>query len=152
MDMHGKLEYSPCFQIYNSSNIMCSNFEMMPQKTHSLPQDLATPLIGTHRSRGFSHPVANPSFLVCSPSLAERGERPSPFAGSPFLWPGLGSFFGCFVGRPSVTSRGVVWRRCNRPRVRPLAADCLIKLLGAVYTANHPALLTNQTGRVTERD
>ena len=26
------------------------------------------------------------------------------------------------------------------------------KLLGAVYNANHPALLTNQAGRVTERD
>ena len=67
----------------------------MPQKTHSLPQDashLATPYIGARTDLGFfSHPVANHSFLVCSPSLAACGERLSPFAGSPFLWPGLGS-------------------------------------------------------------
>ena len=152
--MHGKKQHSHLFyNSANSANILCSNFVMMPQKTYSRPQDLshlAIPLIGAHRSVFFFHPVANHSFLVCSPSLAERGFPI--FSGFPLLWPGLGSFFGCFFGRPSVASCGVVWRRCNRPRVRPPAADLVIKLLGAVYTANHSALLTNQAGRVTEKD
>ena len=50
------------------------------------------------------------------------------------MWPGLGSFFGCFFGRPLVTSLGVVWRRCNRPRqwwrnaimVGPFTTSCTI--------------------------
>ena len=40
-------------QLYHSSETMCSNFEMMPQKTHRLsqgPSHLATPFIGAHRS------------------------------------------------------------------------------------------------------
>ena len=66
-------------RLCHSSATMCSNFEMMSQKTHSLARDpshLATPFIGAHRSRGVSHPVASHSFLVCSPSLAEMERGP----------------------------------------------------------------------------
>ena len=137
-------------RLCHSSITMCSKFEMMPQKAHNLPQGpshLATPFIGAHRS---SAPwPTTPSLSVVLPSLlAERGLFP--VAGSPFLWPGLGSFFGCCFERPSVASRGVVWRRCsNRPRVRPpAAADLVIKLLGAVYTAisTLPCQLTKPGG------
>ena len=57
MDMHGKQEHYPSKSTaVRSTNTMCSNFEMMPQKAHSLPQDLshlATLFIGAHRSRVF---------------------------------------------------------------------------------------------------
>ena len=101
---------------------------MLSQKTHSLAQDpsyLATPVTGAHRSWGGFSPRGQP-VLPCLVALPLRREACFPVAGSPFLWPGLGSFFGCFFGRPPMTPRGVVWRRCNRPRVRPSAADLVI--------------------------
>ena len=80
----------PNLQHNSSTNIMCSDFEMMPQKVHSLPQDLshlANPFIGAHRSRGFSHPLANHSFLVCRLQSFPCGERPSLLPVSPFCGP-----------------------------------------------------------------
>ena len=59
MDMHGKQQHSHLFyNSANSANILCSNFEMMSQKTYMWSQDLshlATPLIGAHRSKFVSH-------------------------------------------------------------------------------------------------
>ena len=109
------------------NNILCSNFEMMSPEDPLLVSRPIASCDSVHRSarsRVFSHPVANHSLSVVLPLRREA----FPFCRFPLLWPSLGSFFGCFFGRPLVTPRGVVWRRCNRPRVRPPAADLVIKL------------------------
>ena len=46
---------------------------------------------------------------------------------------------------PMASSRGVVSRRCNRPRVRPPAADLVMKTLAVVYNDNYPALPSSQS-------
>ena len=145
--------FSSFYNSANSANILCSNFEMMPQKTDSRSQDLshlATPLIGAHRSRGFSHPVANHSALVCSLSLAERGLSLLPV--SPLFVARLGFFLRLLL---RASFGDVVWRRVASVQPASRQTTCCRlgnKTLGAVCTANHLALLTKQAGGVTERD
>ena len=65
-----------------------SNFEMMPQKTHSLaqgPSHLATPFIKAQRSQGFF--TTWPAIPSVSVVLPLRREACFPVAGSPFCGP-----------------------------------------------------------------
>ena len=138
-------------RLCHSSTTMCSNFEMMPQKTHSLPQDpshLATPFIGAHRSRGFLTPWPTiPSFSVVLPL---RREAFPLLPVLPFV-ARLGFFLRLLL-RASLG--GVAWRRVAS--VQPASRQTIRCRLGndtfgAVYAANHAALPTNQAGRATEK-
>ena len=96
--------------------------------------------------------------LPCLVVLPLRREACFPVAGSPLFVARLGLFLRLLL-RASLpmTPRGVVWRRCNRPRVRTPAADLAIILLAAVYTANRRhkvppqlcALTTTTRGHIT---
>ena len=154
MDLHGKQESSSLPQ-----QLFCTvcdlNFEMMSSED---PLVFKTHRISRLRSQErtdlgiFLTPWPTiPSLFVVLPLRREA----VPCCRFPLLWPGLGSFFGCFFGRYSPDD--TAWRHV--PPVQPASRQttcCRLgnKLLGAVYTANHPALPTNQAGRrvITERD
>ena len=122
-------------QLYHNSNILCSNFEMMPPEDPLLVSRPIASCDSVHRSarsRDFSHPVANHSLSVVLPLRREA----FPLLPVPLFVARLGFFLRLLL-RASLG--GAAWRRVASVQPASRQTTCCRlgnKTLGAVYTAN----------------
>ena len=125
-----------------------SNFELMPQKTHSLAQGPSHPAAPSQERidpRVFLTPWPAFSSSSSSPSLTESGL--SPCCRFPLFVAQFGFFLRLLL---RASPDGVAWRRVASVEQASRQTTCCRlgnKTFGCcVYTANHPALPTNKAG------